>query len=52
MKNIDNKTLSLLSLLMIPGILSFPLFSDGLVLIPAFMCAIGGYSFGTLVARR
>jgi hypothetical protein len=53
MRNIDNRTLSFLSLLIIPGILTFPLFSGtGLVLIPAAMCMIGGFSFGCLAGRK
>ena len=53
MEKIDNKTLSLLSLLTIPGILLMPLFWNSyLVLLSISMCAIGGISFGTLIGRR
>lgn len=53
MKNLDNKTLFLLTLLMIPGILLMPAFWDShLILITIAMCAIGGLSFGTLIGRN
>jgi len=53
MKKIDNKTLSILSLLIIPGILLMPVFWNGhLVLLSISMCAIGGISLGSLVGRR
>jgi hypothetical protein len=53
MEKLDNKTLSVLSLLAIPGILLMPVFwSSYLVLLPTSMCAIGGLSFGTLLGRR
>lgn len=52
MTNISNKTLSILSLLIIPGLLTIDLFEDGLVLIPFTMCAISGLSFGTLLGRK
>lgn len=53
MKELDNKTLSVLSLLIIPGILLMPVFwSSNLVLLSISMCAIGGLSFGTLIGRR
>ena len=53
MEKLDNKTLSVLSLLIIPGILSMPVFwGSHLNLIPISMCAIGGLSFGTLIGRR
>lgn len=53
MEKIDNKTLSILSLLIIPGTLLMPVFwSSHLVLLSISMCAIGGLSFGTLIGRR
>jgi hypothetical protein len=53
MEKLDNKTLSLLSLLIIPGILLMPVFwSNHLVLLSISMCVIGGLSFGTLIGRR
>lgn len=52
MSKIDNRTLSVLSMLMIPGILTFPLLTGGLILIPTAMCAIGGYSLGILIGRK
>lgn len=48
---LDNKTLSFLSLLIIPGILLITFFNDHLILLPLSMCIIGGLSFGTLLAR-
>jgi hypothetical protein len=48
MKN--KKTLSLLSLLIIPGILLFPvLFHSIYIILPILMCIVGGYSFGCLL---
>ena len=53
MENLDNKTLSVLSLLIIPGILLMPVFWDShLVLLSISMCSIGGISFGTLLGRK
>jgi len=53
MEKLDNKTLSVLSLLIIPGLLLMPVFwNSHLVLLSISMCAIGGLSFGTLIARR
>ena len=53
MENLDNKTLSVLSLLCIPGILLMPVFwSSHLVLLSISMCAIGGISFGTLMGKK
>jgi hypothetical protein len=53
MENLDNKTLSVLSLLIIPGILLMPLFwNSHLVLLSISMCFIGGFSFGTLTAKK
>jgi hypothetical protein len=53
MEKISNKTLSILSLLMIIGILTMPLFYKiGLVLIPSFLCFIGGISFGILIGKN
>jgi hypothetical protein len=52
MEKLDNKTLSLLSLLIIPGILLMPVFWDShLVLLPTSMCGIGGLSFGKLIGN-
>ena len=51
--NIDNKTLSMLSLLVIPGILSMPMFfNNHLILLSMTMCCIGGLSLGSLIGRR
>lgn len=53
MEKLDNKKLSVLSLLIIPGILLMPVFwSSHLVLLSISMCAIGGFSFGILIGRR
>jgi hypothetical protein len=53
MKKLDNKTLSVLSLLIIPGILLMPVFwSSHLVLLSISMCSFGGISFGTLLGRK
>jgi hypothetical protein len=52
MENLNKRTLSLLSLLIIPGILLMPLFWEShLILIPISMCSIGGLSFGSLIAK-
>lgn len=48
---LSKKTLSILSLLIIPGILSMPLFNDYLIILPITMCFIGGLSFGTLLSK-
>lgn len=50
--NISKKTLSLLSLLIIPGILLMPIFPDYLKIIPALMCAIGGIGLGALTSKK
>lgn len=53
MEKLDNKILTLLSLLIIPGILLMPVFWDShLVLLAISMCAIGGLSFGTLIGKK
>ena len=53
MEKLDNKTLSVLSLLIIPGILLMHVFwNSHLVLLAISMCVIGGLSFGTLIGRR
>lgn len=53
MKNIDNKTLSVLSLLIIPGILLMPVFwGSPLIILSILMSFIGGLSFGTLIGRN
>jgi len=53
MEKLDNTTLSLLSILIIPGVLLMPYFWDNhLILISIAMCAIGGLAFGTLVGRK
>ena len=52
-ENIDNKTLAILSLLIIPGVLFMPYFwNSHLVLLTISMCSIGGISFGTLIGRK
>jgi hypothetical protein len=52
-EKLGNKTLSLLSLLIIHGILLMHVFwSSHLVLLSISMCAIGGLSFGILIGRR
>jgi hypothetical protein len=50
---LNKKTLSLLSLLIIPGILLIPLvtLNSPLILIPLSMCGIGGLCFGTLAGK-
>jgi hypothetical protein len=50
--NIDKKTLSLLSLLAIVGIILMPYFKGGLILIPVAMCAIGGLCLGILIGKK
>lgn len=52
MTNISNKKLSILSLLIIPGLLTIDSFEGGLILIPFAMCVISGLSFGTLLGRK
>jgi hypothetical protein len=53
MEKLDNKTLSVLSLLIIPGILLMPVFwNSHLVLLSISMCCVGGLSFGTLIGRK
>lgn len=50
---LDNKTLSILSLLTIPGILLMPVFGGShLILLPISMCIIGGFSFGILIGKK
>lgn len=54
--NISNKALSILSLLIIPGILLMPapstyLMHDYLIILPMLMCLIGGLSLGLLLGR-
>lgn len=43
------KILSLLSLLVIPGILLMPYFNEYFKIIPILMCLIGGISFGGIL---
>jgi len=53
MHYLNKKTLSLLSLLIIPGILSMPLFMHtSLLILPIAMCSIGGMAFGTLISKK
>jgi hypothetical protein len=53
MSNLGKKTLALLSLLVIFGILSIQFFyNTPMVLISYLMCGIGGYAFGTLLAKK
>lgn len=52
MQNLDKKTLSILSLLMPIGVITLPLFTGGLFLIPTFMYVLGGYSFGILLSKE
>lgn len=53
MGNLNKKTLSLLSLLSIVGILSMPLFmKTDFIIIPMMMCLIGGVSFGMLLRNK
>jgi xanthine/uracil permease len=53
MKKLDEKTLALLSLLVIPGVLSMSLFPDSIIkIIPILMCLIGGLSFGLLIKLK
>lgn len=49
MESLDKKTLSLLSLLILPGILTMSLFT--IKLIPIVMCYVGGYALGTLMGK-
>jgi len=52
MENLSRRALSFLSLLVIVGTLSMPLFrKTELIIIPMIMCLIGGISFGTLVRK-
>ena len=52
MESLSRRALSFLSLLVIVGVLSMPLFrKTNFIIIPMIMCLIGGISFGTLVRK-
>lgn len=46
------KQLALMTLLIIPGILSMPYVSKQLSFIPILMCLIGGFAFGRLLSKK
>jgi hypothetical protein len=53
MKGINNTTLAILSLLIIPGFLLVPvLCNTGAFLIPIIMSGIGGFALGHLIGRQ
>jgi hypothetical protein len=55
MKNLTDKELSLLSLLILLGLtilFVIPFHNSGLILIPLTFCGIGGYAFGCLLSRQ
>ena len=52
MESLSRRSLSFLSLLVIVGVLSMPLFrKTNFIIIPMIMCLIGGIAFGTLVRK-
>lgn len=52
MESLSRRALSFLSLLVIVGVLSMPLFrKTNFIIIPMIMCLIGGIAFGTLVRK-
>ena len=53
MRNLSKKTLSVLSLLIIIGITSIAVTQNTpAIFISYIMCGIGGYAFGTLLAKN
>lgn len=52
MNKISTKTLSWLSLMIIPSVLMMPYFRHSyFILIPMLMCLVGGISFGIILRR-
>ncbi len=52
MESLSRRLLSFLSLLVIVGVLSMPVFlNSDFIIIPMIMCLIGGIAFGTLVRK-
>ena len=52
MEQLNNRTLAILSLLVIPGILLMPMFIHSyVVIIPIIWCFVGGVSCGEILYR-